>query len=34
VDENINLWIRRHPFGEDEIQMFAWDIFSLLSNRK
>jgi len=34
VDENINLWITRHPFGEDEIQMFAWDVFSLLSNRK
>jgi hypothetical protein len=34
VDENINLWITRHPFGEDEIQMFAWDMFSLLSNRK
>jgi hypothetical protein len=29
-----NLWITRHPFGEDEIQMFTWDIFSFLSNRK
>ncbi len=30
VDEDINFQIRRHPFGKDEIQMFAWDILSFI----
>jgi hypothetical protein len=34
MDNEINLWIKIHPFGKDEMQMLAWDIFSLLSNKR
>jgi hypothetical protein len=29
VDEDINFKIKRCPFGKDEIQMFAWEIYFL-----